>query len=167
MFVDWLTKMTDLIPCTKEVTATQYARLFVDNLIRLHGIPEVTISDRDPRCVSKFWTELFSILGDGPLVQYCFSSSNGRVVRGHHLGIRESLVAVCGASSIHLSWSSTPDWICGRQCSECHYRVLSILFNLGQPPYYPKHAIYGGTTQGFQPSGRWGIGEDEYGTEGP
>ena len=65
VFVDRLTKMTHLVPCTKEVTATQYARLFVDNVFRLHGMPEVIISDRDPRFVSKFWTELFSILGTG------------------------------------------------------------------------------------------------------
>ena len=63
VFVDRLTKMMHMVPCTKEVTATQYARLFVDNVFRLHGMPEVIISDRDPRFVSKFWEELFSILG--------------------------------------------------------------------------------------------------------
>ena len=57
--------MTDLIPCTKEVTATQYARLFVDNVFRLHGMAELIISDRDPRFISKFSTELFSIFGTG------------------------------------------------------------------------------------------------------
>lgn len=38
-------------------------RLFVDTVFHLHGIPEVNISDRDPRFVSKFWEEMFSILG--------------------------------------------------------------------------------------------------------
>ena len=55
--------MTHMVPCTKEVTASQYARLFVDNVFRLHGMPQVIISDRDPRFVSKFWDELFSLLG--------------------------------------------------------------------------------------------------------
>ena len=54
VFVDRLTKMTHLIPCTKEVTATEYVRLFVDNVFRLHGMPEVIISDRDPRFINKF-----------------------------------------------------------------------------------------------------------------
>ena len=31
IFVDRLTKMTHMVPCTKEVTTSQYARLFVDN----------------------------------------------------------------------------------------------------------------------------------------
>ena len=63
VFVDRLTKMTHMVPCTKEVTASQYARLFVDNVFWLHGMPQVIISDRDPRFVSKFWEELFSLLG--------------------------------------------------------------------------------------------------------
>ena len=37
--------------------------LFVDNVFRLHGMPQVIISDRDPRFVSKFWDDLFSLLG--------------------------------------------------------------------------------------------------------
>ena len=31
----------------------------------LHGMPEVIICDRDTKFVTKFWTELFSILGIG------------------------------------------------------------------------------------------------------
>ena len=64
IFVDRLTKMTHIVPCIKEVTVSQYARLFVDNVFQLHGMPEVIISDRDPRFVSKFWEELFSLLGN-------------------------------------------------------------------------------------------------------
>ena len=63
VFVDRLTKMVHFFPCTKEITAAQYARLFVNQVFRLHGMPEVIISDRDPRFVSKFWEELFSLLG--------------------------------------------------------------------------------------------------------
>ena len=63
LFVDRLTKITHMVPCTKEITTSQYARLFVDNVFRLHGMPQVIISDRDPRFVSKFWDELFSLLG--------------------------------------------------------------------------------------------------------
>ena len=41
----------------------EYARLFVDHVFRLHGLPEVIISDRDPRFTSKFWKGLFDLLG--------------------------------------------------------------------------------------------------------
>ena len=63
VFVDRLTKMTHFVPCTKEVTAPEYAKLFVDHIFRLHGLPEVIISDRDPRFTSKFWQSLFDLLG--------------------------------------------------------------------------------------------------------
>ena len=63
VFVDLLTKMVDSFPCTKNITAIEYARLFVNQMFRLHGMPEVIISDRDPRFVSKFWKEMLSLLG--------------------------------------------------------------------------------------------------------
>ena len=53
VFVDRLTKMVHFAPCTKEVSAPEYAKLFVDYVFRLHGLPEVIVSDRDPRFTSK------------------------------------------------------------------------------------------------------------------
>ena len=41
VFVDRLTKMVHFFPCTKEITATEYAHLFVNQAFRLHGMPEV------------------------------------------------------------------------------------------------------------------------------
>ena len=63
VFVDRLTKMVHFVPCTKEITVEKYARLFIDHVFKLHGLPEVIISDRDPRFLSKFWDELFTHLG--------------------------------------------------------------------------------------------------------
>ena len=63
VFVDRLTKMVHFIPCTKEVTAQEYANIFVDHIFKLHGLPEVLISDRDPRFTSRFWKSLFDLLG--------------------------------------------------------------------------------------------------------
>ena len=49
VFVDRLTKRVHFAPCTKEITASEYAKIFVDTVFRHHGLPEVIISDRDPR----------------------------------------------------------------------------------------------------------------------
>ena len=54
VFVDRLSKMVHFAPCTKEVDAQQYAQLFLDHVFRLHGLPKVIISDRDPRFTSRF-----------------------------------------------------------------------------------------------------------------
>ena len=63
VFVDRMTKMVHFAPCTKEVTAPEYAQLFVDHVFCLHGLPDVIVSDRDPRFNSKFWRSLFELLG--------------------------------------------------------------------------------------------------------
>ena len=40
----------------------EYAQLFVDHAFRLHNLPEVIISDQDPRFTIKFWRSLFDLL---------------------------------------------------------------------------------------------------------
>ena len=61
--VDRLTKMTHFFPCSTNVKAIQLANMFLNNIFRLHGIPEDIVSDRDPRFVSGFWKELCRLLG--------------------------------------------------------------------------------------------------------
>ena len=34
------------------------AELFVDEIVRLHGVSLLIVSDRDPRFMSRFWKEL-------------------------------------------------------------------------------------------------------------
>ena len=62
VFVDKLSKMVHLAGCRREVTAMEYAQIFVDNVFWLHGLPEVIISDRDPHFTGKFWRSLFDLL---------------------------------------------------------------------------------------------------------
>jgi len=46
--VDRLTKMVHFIPTTEKKLAEGLARLFRDNMWKLHGLPESIISDRGP-----------------------------------------------------------------------------------------------------------------------
>lgn len=39
------------------------ARLFFDEVVRLHGLPAFIVSDRDPIFTSSFWNELFRLSG--------------------------------------------------------------------------------------------------------
>ena len=61
--VDKATKMCHFIPCAETVSARDVARLYWMNVGKLHGIPQVLISDRDPRFTGKFWRELWRLLG--------------------------------------------------------------------------------------------------------
>ena len=53
VFVDKMAKTVHFSPCRKEVDAMEYARISMDIVFRLHGIPEVMISNHDPRFTCK------------------------------------------------------------------------------------------------------------------
>ncbi|MGH2639958.1 MAG: reverse transcriptase domain-containing protein, partial [Rhabdochlamydiaceae bacterium] len=61
--VDKYSKMIHCIPTTITVDAPAVARLFYDNIVRIHGLPSSIISDRDPRFTSSFWRQLWKQLG--------------------------------------------------------------------------------------------------------
>ena len=63
VIVDRLTKMAHFLPTTTDISAPDVAKLFLDNIYRLHGIPESIVSDRDTRFTSRFWRTLFELLG--------------------------------------------------------------------------------------------------------
>jgi hypothetical protein len=44
-------------------TATSVAKVFFEEIVHLHGLPESIVSDRDPVFTSKFWTEFFKLSG--------------------------------------------------------------------------------------------------------
>ena len=71
VFVDRLTKMVHFAPCTKEVTAPEYARIFMKTVFRHHGLPKVIISDRDPRFYQQVLDYSVRVAGHGSLVQHC------------------------------------------------------------------------------------------------
>ncbi len=58
VFVDRLSKMAHFIPTTKDVQAREFAQLFLDHVIKQHGIPSDIVSDRGSLFTSEFWTRL-------------------------------------------------------------------------------------------------------------
>ena len=63
VFVDHLTKVAHFSATTTTVTAPLLARLFMHEVVRLHGVPRVLLSDRDPRFTGAFWRELWQFFG--------------------------------------------------------------------------------------------------------
>jgi hypothetical protein len=61
VIVDRLTKFAHFIPIKHPYTATSVAKLFLDNIVKLHGMPHSIVSDRDTIFVSSFWKELFKL----------------------------------------------------------------------------------------------------------
>jgi hypothetical protein len=63
VFVDKLTKVVHYVATTMDVTAPQLADIVLREVVRLHGVPESFLSDRDPRFTAHFWTEFWGRLG--------------------------------------------------------------------------------------------------------
>ena len=61
--VDRLTKSAHFLPVRTDYSLENLAELYIKEIVRLHGIPISTISDRDPRFTSRFWGKLQEALG--------------------------------------------------------------------------------------------------------
>ena len=60
---DRLSKMIHFIATTEGTTAKGLARLFRDNVWRLHGLPESVVSDRELQFAAELTKELNRMLG--------------------------------------------------------------------------------------------------------
>jgi hypothetical protein len=56
-------KMVHLIPTSMNVTSEATARLLIDHVFRLHGLPAAIVSDRDPRFTAGLWRSVFEAWG--------------------------------------------------------------------------------------------------------
>lgn len=69
--VDRFSMYAHFLALSHPYTAVSVAKLFFDNIFKLHGLPETIVGDRDVTFTSSFWKELFRLQG----TQLCFSSS--------------------------------------------------------------------------------------------
>ncbi|WMV51287.1 hypothetical protein MTR67_044672 [Solanum verrucosum] len=61
--VDRLTKSAHFIPVRIDYNAEQLAKVYVKEIVRLHGVPLSIISDRGTQFTFKFWRKLHDELG--------------------------------------------------------------------------------------------------------
>jgi len=63
VIVDRLTKCAHFLPINLKMSLDKLTKLYVREVVRLHGVPASIVSDRDPRFTSRFWHSLQAALG--------------------------------------------------------------------------------------------------------
>jgi hypothetical protein len=61
--VDRLTKTAHFLPVHTTHRTEKYAEIYIDQIVRLHGIPKTIVSDRGAPFVACFWEKLQESLG--------------------------------------------------------------------------------------------------------
>jgi hypothetical protein len=61
--VDRLRKYAHFFPLHHPYTASSVSKVFIDHVVKLHGVPSSIVSDRDKIFTSMFWKELIKAIG--------------------------------------------------------------------------------------------------------
>lgn len=69
--VDRFSKYSHFLALAHPFTAAKVAQIFLDNVYKLHGMPDNIVSDRDRIFTSNFWQQLFQLTG----THLCMSSA--------------------------------------------------------------------------------------------
>lgn len=72
VIVDRLTKLSHFIPMRINYYLLKLAKLYIDEIVKLHGIPSSIVPDRDPRFTSRFWESLLTTLGTKLRLSYAY-----------------------------------------------------------------------------------------------
>ena len=129
VIVDYVTKMMILRPTHSTATAVDTARIFMDAVIRVHGVPRTIVSDRDTRFTSNFWREICKVMGTQLAMSSGFHpQTDGQTERANR-SIEEMLRAYVGRrqndwderlgmieyaynNSVHSSSGYSPFYLC-------------------------------------------------------
>ena len=63
IFIDWLSKQAHFIPTKTTAIASEIAKIFLNQVFCLHGMPSAIVSDRDAKFTSNFWKAFFALHG--------------------------------------------------------------------------------------------------------
>src|SRR5437588_4664713 len=78
VFVDRLSKQAHFQAVTTNIIAPETARVFIDTVFKLHGLPQVIVCDRDVRFTSNFWQALFKLLNTRLAMSTAFHPQTNR-----------------------------------------------------------------------------------------
>jgi IS30 family transposase len=84
--VDRFTKYAIFVPAPKDLTAEHTAKLFMKHVAKYWGLPQSIVCDRDSRFTSRFWKELFALMGSEiHMSTSMHPQTDGQTERANHL----------------------------------------------------------------------------------
>ena len=63
VIVDRLTKSAHFLVVRMTFTLERFCRLYIREIVQLHGVPVSIVSDRDPRFMANFWKSFQEAMG--------------------------------------------------------------------------------------------------------
>ena len=107
VIVDRLTKSAHFLPINVEDSVEKLDKLYVDKIMRLHGVPVSIVSDQDPRFTSSFWLSLQAALGTRLLFSTSFhpqmDSQSERTIQTLEDMLRACVMEFKGIWDTHLA----------------------------------------------------------------
>jgi hypothetical protein len=148
--VDQLTGMVILIPCRDTDDARDTAEQVVANVISLHGVPEVVISDRDPKFTGVFWQSVCCRLGTKQRLSTAYHpQSDGKTERANAV-MEEVLRTLVGARQ--GDWSEVLGMVAFAVNTSVHEST-------GMTPFFANY--------GFNPTVPWTVDRPEEAKDDP
>ena len=72
VIVDRLTKSAHFLAVRMNFTLERFYRLYIREIVWLHGVPVSIVSDRDPRFIPHFWKSFQKAMGTRPTMSTTF-----------------------------------------------------------------------------------------------
>ena len=95
VIVDRLTKSAHFLAMKTTDSMNSLAKLYIQEIVRLHGIPVSIVSDRDPKFTSQFWQSLQRALGTQLNFSTVFSPSDRWSIRESDPDFRRHVKGLC------------------------------------------------------------------------
>lgn len=133
VFVDRLTKMVHAVPCKTTITAEQTADLFFDTVIRLHGMPQSIVSDRDSKFTGAFFPALLKRVGARQNLSSAFHPESD--------GQTERMNRVLGEALRNYAGTDPHTW--DRWLPAAEFAINnSVNRSTGQTPFYLNYGFH-------------------------
>ena len=133
--VDRLTKMAHFIPTTEKTTAGGLARLFRDNVWKLHGLPESIILDRGLQFTAEMMRELNTMLGINSKLSMAFHpQTDGQTERMNQELEQYLQMFIDHHQEQWPEWLGTTEFAYNNKV-QTSTKVLPFVANSGQDPH--------------------------------